>query len=323
MSWNLFLLVVALGVLQLAVGVVFGRCLPLRSRHNRTCDGRTCRLSERIKSLLARVSEQIGDHQEEVRRADRQLRTAQEENPTGLSDVVLGTVAHLLHINEQLQHRLAAAEERLQEQSAKLASHIVEARTDPLTGLPNRRAFDDELTRSVARWQRRHVPFAVAMVDMDHFKRLNDRHGHLAGDQALRLAADVLRREAGDEAVVARVGGEEFAVLLPHASSFEAQQVAAALREAVANEPLLLDDSHKNLNTTVSVGLAVVQEGDDAVTIVRRADEALYAAKRAGRNCAFFHNDQKATRIETEEAGEIALEEICQELQQRVADVLR
>jgi diguanylate cyclase len=212
-----------------------------------------------------------------------------------LTEVFLTAVAQAMKVNERLQNRLSAAEERLQNQAQQIESHISEARTDALTGLPNRRAFDDELNRRVAEWQRKQTQFSLIMVDVDHFKALNDRCGHPAGDEILRQLAKVLRLTFREMDMVARFGGEEFAAILPSTSLNDGTRAAERVRKAVANFEFQLGQSIFQM--TISVGLAAADADDDSASLVRKADEALYASKRAGRNCGYFHTGQTCRRI--------------------------
>lgn len=157
------------------------------------------------------------------------------------------------------------------------------AATDPLTGVANRRSIEWRGQRLLDWARAEDQPFAVALLDVDHFKLVNDQHGHQAGDAVLvRLAAacrDALRQ--GD--VIGRIGGEEFVLLLPGAGIEPARDVAERLRSAVAT--LKLDDVAPDLAVTVSLGVTVSQVGDGEFgTLVERADRALYRAKAAGRN---------------------------------------
>lgn len=157
------------------------------------------------------------------------------------------------------------------------------ARTDALTGLPNRRALEDELSRAVARAARAGTPLATLVLDVDRFKQVNDAHGHAAGDAVLAAvaarAAAALR--AGD--LLARIGGEEFAALLPGADVARAAEAAERIRAAVAAEPIAAGGAA--LAVTVSVGCAALAPGDaDGRALLARADERLYDAKRSGRN---------------------------------------
>ena len=155
------------------------------------------------------------------------------------------------------------------------------ARTDELTGLPNRRAFNQELTKALARAKRHDESLALVMLDLDHFKDVNDRFGHPVGDDVLARASAVLQDavRAGDTA--ARVGGEEFAVVLPAAGGDSSLMLAERIRKRIAAE-----FSEHGPALTASIGLVDTPSAEsvDAVELMRRADQALYAAKRGGRN---------------------------------------
>lgn len=156
------------------------------------------------------------------------------------------------------------------------------ATTDALTGLWNRRAFLDRLGSDIARSLRYGRPMTLAMVDLDHFKRINDRYGHAVGDDVLVAFADVCRTALRDADVVGRLGGEEFAVLLPETAIRRATATAERLREAVA--ALSVPAGDEQVHPTASIGLAQLGPGDDASRLMARADHALYAAKEQGRN---------------------------------------
>ncbi len=146
------------------------------------------------------------------------------------------------------------------------------ARTDGLTGLPNRRAFEDELSREMSRAMRMRVPLTVALLDLDGFKALNDAGGHAAGDAALRAAADTWTSGLRSMDVLARYGGDEFAVLLPSCNLHEAHEVLDRMRVATP------------LGLGCSIGLTSWHEGEPVEQLIGRADTALYASKRTGRN---------------------------------------
>ena len=152
------------------------------------------------------------------------------------------------------------------------------ADTDGLTGIANRRTFEDVLGREVLRAAHRHEPLSLVMLDIDNFKELNDRHGHQAGDDVLRDVAAILSKHCRDTDTPARYGGEEFALVLPRCSMGEALVKAERLRDAVALAKTLVP-------ITVSIGVADFPRcADDGAALVKEADAALYASKRAGRN---------------------------------------
>jgi diguanylate cyclase (GGDEF)-like protein len=162
------------------------------------------------------------------------------------------------------------------------------ASRDSLTGLWNRRSISELLQREVARASRDELPLTAVIVDIDHFKRINDRIGHLAGDEVLR---EVTRRIAGSlrsADMIGRLGGEEFLVILYPANEETAVQVMERARRACAKRPVAIDSGE--IDVTVSLGAAVVRDYRDVdlPTILKTADRALYRAKNDGRNRSVF-----------------------------------
>ena len=166
------------------------------------------------------------------------------------------------------------------------------ANTDPTTGIANRRELMRSLNEALATRQ----SGALLFLDLDHFKRVNDLHGHLAGDHLLRFVGDAMTRSAPSPACCARTGGDEFAVLLPGTSNADAEEVARSILACLAN-PITADGAQVQISA--SIGIAELGRGTTEETVLRRADVALYAAKRAGRNgVAWF--DQELERELTE-----------------------
>jgi diguanylate cyclase (GGDEF)-like protein len=157
-----------------------------------------------------------------------------------------------------------------------------EARTDPLTGLLNRRGFDEHATRELAHAGREGRPIALAIFDIDHFKQINDEHGHVVGDRALVHIARLLAGESRGIDVAARLGGEEFAVLMPGSDRAGAEVFAERVRHALAayDDPSLPE-------VRVSAGITATVVPIDVETMLERVDCALYAAKRGGRDRTF------------------------------------
>jgi diguanylate cyclase (GGDEF)-like protein len=177
--------------------------------------------------------------------------------------VLAASVAYL--VNWRLSERQAMEIRRLVGRLEELA------RIDPLTGVPNRRAWEEQLARELELARRTVTPLCLAMIDLDNFKQYNDRHGHQAGDVVLREAASAWRTQVRSTDVLARYGGEEFVLLLPACALDDAIQIVERLRQVT---PLV----------TCSVGLASWDFRETPPELVERADQALYAAKAAGRN---------------------------------------
>jgi diguanylate cyclase (GGDEF)-like protein len=171
---------------------------------------------------------------------------------------------------------------------------VAEARTDALTGVSNRRAFDDELAHRVADFQTNPRPISVAMFDVDHFKKFNDTYGHQAGDEVLRGVARVLRGNTRQTDMVARYGGEEFIVIIRNTTAAEAAAYIDRTRAAI--EAAAFSYNGQTLRVTASVGVSQLLAGEDGSAWVERADTALYSAKAAGRNNVHWHDGEHTHR---------------------------
>ena len=157
------------------------------------------------------------------------------------------------------------------------------ARLDPLTGLPMRYGVEHEFERCRQDALRRHEHLFVAMLDIDHFKRVNDEHGHLAGDAALRGFAVVLKAHVRRNEPLYRFGGEEFLVVLRTERAEQIDSALARLLDAIRDNPIILD-SGLRLRLTATLGASMVEDGDDFAAVLTRADAALYKGKRSGRD---------------------------------------
>jgi len=278
---------IAFGLLMVTVGAVAGwflrnrdacRCEPSDESETRFAR----EVLARLQTVAADVAAGVGEHTNRVEEISEEL-TASGGNQT---EAAVHAVDNLLKANLQMQEQLESADEKLHEQARQIQSHAAEARTDALTGLANRRAFDDEMARRLAEFQRHGRGISIMMVDIDHFKGVNDTYGHQAGDDVLRDFAKVLRRTARDTDTVARYGGEEFVAILPGTSDREAADGAERFRQAIESHPFR--SGNTELRVTASFGVAELQKNDDAAAAIERSDEALYAAKESGRNCVFW-----------------------------------
>ena len=187
--------------------------------------------------------------------------------------------AHL----QGLAERIAQMEQQAQGYREHLEEQRQKALIDPLTGLPNRAAWGERLQYEVEQWQIHGNPLLIAMLDLDHFKRINDGYGHLAGDKVLKIIAAQLRRHLRPVDFIARFGGEEFVLLMADTPLPTGLQLVDKLRTAIEACPFHFKG--EPVTITLSIGVSAFRAGDRSDQVLKRAEEALYRAKHRGRNC--------------------------------------
>ena len=211
---------------------------------------------------------------------------------SGGIDELRAAVVSILTETKKMQANTRRLEERFTEANSKIGElkqsldvMRQEALTDSLTGIPNRKCFDQRLPLLVSDAVAESQSIALVMADIDHFKKFNDSYGHLIGDQVLRLVARSLTECIRGQDVAARFGGEEFAIILPNTNLDGAFAVAENVRRNVASKKVTRKSTGDSLGQiTLSLGIAVYRRGEELEQLIRRADEGLYLAKAAGRN---------------------------------------
>lgn len=232
-----------------------------------------------VQSLASNVDEKVDQHSSNLTTINYDLNKTKQPDPK----VVLHAVKQLYEANLHLHGELTSAQEQIDLKQQQLESYMTEARTDKLTGISNRRAFDEEMYRLFALRKRRSGGLCLMLADIDHFKMFNDYHGHQVGDEMLRRVADTFERSTRTSDIVCRYGGEEFAILLPRTKLVDALIVAERVRAAVQSVRYQIGDAQ--LHVTVSIGVVEVRSEEEITGFIKRGDEALYSAKLAGRNC--------------------------------------
>jgi diguanylate cyclase len=240
-----------------------------------------------IRSMANWTSDFAGDFNRYQSTMEILSRTASDGKTVRTKEEVQKLLDQIVNANNHLQSRLDSAEQKLELQTKQLAGYLNEARTDGLTQLPNRRSFDQKMDECYAKWQQSKQCFSLALIDIDHFKLINDNYGHPAGDAVLKAMAAHLNEIKSDSLLVARYGGEEFGVI------FEGDEKSAAatiekLRLAIAAN-LFHAEGHE-IPVTISSGVAKISGDERIGKLVRRSDEALYSAKLGGRNRVVVHN---------------------------------
>lgn len=221
-------------------------------------------LKQAVSRQLASIIKSMDEHKKSEESREECLKQRYDE--------LLGKVAQMEKEAEQVKHRIE--EEQLK------------ARTDPLTGLPNRYAYDRHIITELERWERYHVVFSLCVADLDFFKQVNDDYGHLAGDKVLRLMARILQKNLRKIDIVTRFGGEEFVIIMPSTDGVSATHAIEKVRKVIEESPFNFQG--KPVRITMSFGVTEVQLGDTPDEIFSRADRMLYHAKETGRNKALL-----------------------------------
>ena len=280
------------------IGYVFGQRTRGSSKHNMDAEQalRELRRAEKVARELENIAETVRKNLAIHHSSISQFR----ERISDLSDVkseeawreLCKEAEGMLQPTLRLATEISCAYDQIRQQSTQLMA-FTEVRIDPLTGLNNRRGLDDSLEYMIAMLNRYDREFSMVIFDIDHFKRINDDRGHLFGDRTLKLVSRLLDETARETDIVARFGGEEFVILMPHTNLEGACIFGERCREHVEQEASI----------TVSGGVAVAISGDTPQTLLSRVDSALYSAKAAGRNVVFRHDGVEIEPAQVETAA--------------------
>lgn len=253
---------------------------------------RTSLAASRLRDLASNMVTDVGEHSANIDKIEAELAASRD---TDAEAGVLHALQAISQANENLRAKLAKAEEQIEAQAHEIRLYESDARTDSLTALGNRRAFDDEIARRFSQMQRQSTQFSLVILDVDHFKNFNDTHGHQAGDEVLRKVGAALAACARDMDVPCRYGGEEFAFVLPATEIDGACRLAERARKKIEEMHVPFDG--RKLNVTISLGVAQADAGETPESLIRRADDALYAAKNAGRNRSYLHQQGECVPV--------------------------
>jgi diguanylate cyclase (GGDEF)-like protein len=250
-----------------------------------------------LETIAQHIRRDLAQHHENLTqfrsRVDDLSRSSDATNWQSLGD----EAERLLKPTQDLARQLAQAYDGIRQQGSRLMTFTAQ-RCDALTGLCNRQAVDETLENYLSMHRRYGLTFSLAVFDLDAFQQINEQHGHLHGDRVLQQVAQVIEQAARETDIVARLGGEEFMAVLPSTDLAEASLFAERVRLTI----------ERLAQVTVSGGVAVVIDEDDAKTLLTRADSALYAAKAAGRNRVFSHTGQSVLPCQTSEAPAVLSE---------------
>jgi diguanylate cyclase (GGDEF)-like protein len=288
-NWTMSSTVTLLLAVVATLGYLLGRRRPeppSRARSNTRHEiMRALAVAQELETIAYRLRKSMAAHVPAIVRFNGQLKRWESADVTRheLCDRADELLKPALRLSTEISHAYAD----LLQQMTHLST-FAELRTDPLTGVHNRRAFDESLEKLLAAHADEELPLSVAMLDLDHFKNINDAQGHLAGDRVLQDLAQLVKAGLRDGDVLGRFGGEEFVVLMPRTPLRTACNLAERMRARV----------DENLPTTISIGVAAAMSAETATSLLSRADAAMYTAKKEGRNRVCLH-DGASGRIVT------------------------
>lgn len=201
-----------------------------------------------------------------------------------LQSRLLFDITNMVEANRKLEHELVESRYQLALQAQELDKRKREARTDPLCKIGNRTAFDEAVQYMIAKMRTKRRSFSLMLIDVDHFKRINDTFGHSTGDAVLTSIGEALRDSVRPGDIVCRLGGDEFAILLDRTSEKQVRAVGLRIRSSIENLEFAIGENQATV-VTLSMGITCASPQDSQRSLYDRADEALYKSKSQGRNC--------------------------------------
>ncbi len=253
-----------------------------------------------ILQCAGELSHEVDSHNTELEDMGRTVEDLDASNELGkVQNLLLGHINNAISSNKKLENDLICARYTLETQAQELDKTRKEARTDQLSQVGNRKAFNERLNYRLSKWKRWGNSFVLVIIDVDHFKWVNDTHGHLAGDSVVNGVATLLTSILRTNDYVARYGGDEFVLLLENEELQSTIALCERIRSAAEMQNFSAASDDERVAITFSLGLAIVQDGDTSESLIRRADAKVYEAKDAGRNC--LRSEAEETKEEREE----------------------
>ncbi len=258
-------------------------------------EGTGTKISDEVDQILSMLNAATGvaaNYRENLADATQQLAGEFDSSTVrAIVDSLVQLTKDVEKKNATLEGALNSSKQQINHLQKDLEAIRVESLTDPLTAVANRKHFDQTLDQAIATTKSEKKPLSLLLLDIDHFKKFNDLHGHQLGDHVLRLVAQLIKGSIKGQDLAARYGGEEFAVILPATALDDALAVAENVRRAVKDKELIKRSTNESLGrVTVSIGAAQLRPADTAQTLIERADKCLYAAKHRGRDRAVGEN---------------------------------
>ena len=293
-------------VVSMGIGIYLGFGLALRSRGKAIQEERdkTLKALQAVFRSTEELSSDVDAHTRDLVSVER--RVEQIEAPEDFGEAqkeIIHQISAVITANRKLEDDLVCTRYELQEQEQELDRTRVEARTDELSGVGNRKAFEEHLPFMLLNYKRKGESFALILLDVDHFKWINDTHGHQAGDQVVMILGKTLKELLRPRDYVARYGGDEFAIMLAEVDLDAAIKASQRVRIEVERTTFDCGVKGARVAVTFSMGLAIISENDTPESLVKKADGALYQSKHRGRNQLNWHADEPTNDVAPDAAN--------------------
>lgn len=293
----------------LVSGFLIGRTYTLSHETKRLKKDRERTLSALIglMNCTDQLNNDVDVHHNELVSAQKDIMDIDSNNDLShLQNRLVNNISRVVESNRRMENDLVVSRYKLEAQAQELDRTRIEARTDSLCSVGNRKAFDESIKFMISRLQSNDSPFGLLLTDVDYFKRINDSFGHDAGDEVLVNIGRALKECVRPEDSVFRIGGDEFAILLEGVTNESSKSVGTRIRSTIERFDFSVDKQGSSTVVTLSMGLAVASRQDTCETIYKRADQALYDSKELGRNrlqFAFADGEEPAPEEPVEETA--------------------
>ena len=292
MSYLVYVVVWVLGsvLIGLCVGFYLGRTMHVSMELDEARRERAATLKALLELLASteKLTADVDTHTTEIAQVGERVGglklTGEMED---VQHALLSQIGSVLKSNQQLEEDLQYSRYRMEEQAQEIDRSRAEARTDMLSGVANRKALDEKLQYLLTNFKRTGEPFVLVLADVDHFKWINDTHGHPAGDRVVGHVGEFLKNFVRSGDFVSRYGGDEFAIVLPQTALETGERIGERVCTAIARNNFDIGLRGERAAMTFSVGVAAVTEGDTIEALLARVDRALYKSKSSGRNQAY------------------------------------
>lgn len=275
----------AVGV-GLVCGFYIGRFFTLQHESKQLKEDRATTLNALLKLIEStdQLNHDVDQHNTLLANAQQEIESIESCDQDTIQQALICGITKVMESNRKLENDLVVSRYKLESQAQELDKTRQEARTDALCQVGNRKAVDERFEFMMSRYKSDRQPFGLMLIDVDHFKRINDTFGHQAGDEVLTSIAAVLKACVRPSDFVGRLGGDEFVILLNQLSHNNVDKVGNRIKETVEKCDFNLNDKGHSTVVTLSMGLTIIEERDSIESLFERADRALYRSKELGRN---------------------------------------